>query len=105
MFLQAHVTRENGSEHVLRVRNLSPGGIMADSANLFVIDEPVLVEVRGIGKVPGRIAWFVDGRIGVAFNTPVDPTLARKAPQQSPGTGLLVTQAVKPNRRPGLKIS
>jgi hypothetical protein len=38
----------------------------------------VEVEVRGVGWVSGRIAWATDGRVGIAFDTPIDPLLARK---------------------------
>ena len=38
----------------------------------------MLIELRGIGEIGGRIAWATDGRIGVAFDQQIDPMRARK---------------------------
>lgn len=62
----------------VRIRNLSAGGLMAEFETALDRDTPVDVEVRGLGWIAGRIAWFVQGRTGIAFNTPVDPQRARK---------------------------
>ena len=62
----------------VRVRNLSSGGLMAEVADPIVQGTAVEFEVRGIGWIPGRVAWSVAGRIGVAFDHPIDPVLARK---------------------------
>jgi hypothetical protein len=62
----------------VRVRNLSSGGLMAEYSGVIASDTQVEVEVRGIGWVPGRVAWVVDGRIGVAFDVEIDPLAARK---------------------------
>ena len=62
----------------VRVRNLSPGGLIAEYAAPASTGMPVRIEVRGIGWVSGRIAWATDGRIGIAFDAPIDPLLARK---------------------------
>ena len=62
----------------VRVRNLSAGGMMAEYAQLVASGTPVAVEIRGVGRVTGRIAWCAEGRVGVAFDGPIDPMLARK---------------------------
>jgi hypothetical protein len=62
----------------VRVRNLSQGGLMAEYALPIERGAEVEVEVRGLGWMRGRIAWATDGRVGVAFDTPIDPMLARK---------------------------
>jgi hypothetical protein len=62
----------------VRVRNLSAGGLMAEFANGLEHGLPVEFDVRGIGWVPGRVAWSAAGRIGVAFDHQIDPMLARK---------------------------
>lgn len=62
----------------VRVRNLSPGGLMAEYAGPARSDDPIDVEVRGIGWITGRVAWVTEGRIGIAFTAPIDPLLARK---------------------------
>ncbi len=62
----------------VRVRNLSAGGLMAEFPNGLDQGTPVEFDVRGIGWVPGRVAWSAAGRIGVAFDRQIDPMLARK---------------------------
>ena len=62
----------------VRVRNLSAGGLMAEHADSVLPGTPVTVTVRGLGELTGRIAWAVEGRIGIAFDRSVDPKRARK---------------------------
>lgn len=62
----------------VRIRNLSSGGLMAEFETPLDRDTPVEVEVRGLGWIAGRVAWFTQGRTGIAFDTPVDPQRARK---------------------------
>ncbi|UAK22934.1 PilZ domain-containing protein [Sphingomonas nostoxanthinifaciens] len=101
MFLMAVLRRLGGIDVTVKVRNLSPGGMMAEAPVSFSREERIEVDLRGIGPVPGRIAWTASGRIGVAFDNPIDPRLARK-----PVTGAPQPQLVKPSRqmwRPGLR--
>lgn len=70
----------------VRVRNLSIGGLMAEHAEPLARGTPVAVEVRGIGWVSGRVAWSAEGRVGVGFDQPIDPLLARKPASRSAGT-------------------
>jgi hypothetical protein len=62
----------------VRVRNLSAGGLMAEYADPIDSGAAVELDVRGLGWVPGRIAWAAAGRVGVAFDHPIDPKRARK---------------------------
>jgi hypothetical protein len=81
LFLAATIQRRTDSEEELvpvRVRNLSAVGLMADYEREAEPGEPVVVTLRGIGKVPGMVAWVRKGRIGVAFDEDVDPLLARR---------------------------
>lgn len=72
----------------VRVRNLSPGGLMAELPDpLPTPDQPIEVEVRGIGWIPGRIAWQTEGRIGIAFDRDIDPQRARKPVSDRSGRG------------------
>jgi hypothetical protein len=79
LFLMADM-RVPGSPDAIqvRVRNLSAGGLMAEFPNGLDQGTPVEFEVRGIGWVPGRVAWSAAGRIGVAFDRQIDPMMARK---------------------------
>jgi hypothetical protein len=81
LFLMATIRKagEPDREAVpVRVRNLSEIGLMADYLESAEPGEAVSVEVRGIGKVAGKVAWVEDRRIGITFDAEVDPMLARK---------------------------
>lgn len=79
LFLSAQI-RIDGVEQPkpVRVRNLSEGGLMADLPNGAPIGAIVELDLRGIGRVVGQVAWCTAGRIGVAFDLPIDPQKARK---------------------------
>ena len=62
----------------VRVRNLSEGGLMADLPHGAPVGAAVELELRGVGKVTGQIAWCTAGRVGIAFDRPIDPQKARK---------------------------
>ncbi|HIV76388.1 MAG TPA: PilZ domain-containing protein [Candidatus Sphingomonas excrementigallinarum] len=62
----------------VRVRNISEGGLMAELPVSVEIGTPVTLDLRGIGLISGRIAWCTQGRVGVAFDRQIDPTLVRK---------------------------
>ncbi|WP_052811356.1 PilZ domain-containing protein [Sphingomonas parapaucimobilis] len=62
----------------VRVRNISEGGLMAELPISVEIGTPVALNLRGVGAVSGRIAWCTQGRVGVAFDRQIDPTLVRK---------------------------
>ena len=105
MFLQAPM-RVTGEAHAvqLRVRNLSAGGLMADCGLSLATGQAVEFEIRNIGTVPGRIAWADGQRIGVAFDTPIDPQLARKPVGTKAAEGMLVRPLTLKPRRPGLRL-
>jgi len=104
MLLSAPLRRVNAPVRhpvTLRIRNLSAGGMMAECSEPVATGEQVVLELRGIGEVTGSVAWCHDGRIGISFDTPIDPRLTRKpvaAPKRSATTGFAP-------RRPGLKIN
>lgn len=79
LFLMARLRRPGAAESVpVRVRNLSPGGLMAELSEPLEHDAAVEIEVRGLGWIPGRIAWHTEGRTGIAFDRLIDPQRARK---------------------------
>lgn len=79
LFLSAQI-RVDGVEQPepVRVRNLSEGGLMADLPHGAPVGAIVELALRGIGSVIGQVAWCTAGRIGVAFDHPIDPRKARK---------------------------
>ena len=77
MFLMAVMRRPGGPDVSVKVRNLSAGGMMAESPIGFSRGEAVETDLRGIGTITGKVAWTAGGRVGVQFDGPIDPRLAR----------------------------
>jgi hypothetical protein len=104
MLLQASMRHASNAEPiVLRVRNLSEGGMMAECGGSFQSGDAVELEIRGIGAVQARIAWRTDDRVGFAFDEQIDPKLARKP--NAPKSERIWSPPPVDVRRPGLKIS
>lgn len=77
----AHMRPEDGSSGPIaaRVRNVSSGGLMAQAPEQYRPGLRIEIELEGIGIVKGVVAWSEAGRIGIAFDHPIDKSLARKA--------------------------
>ena len=91
---------EAGAGETVRVRNVSSGGLMADAGDRYRQGSRVEIDLEGIGTMHGAVAWSEAGRIGIAFDHPIDKARARKTKSKAeelfrPGTGN--------HRRPGLK--
>ncbi|MCF8709002.1 PilZ domain-containing protein [Rhizorhapis sp. SPR117] len=56
----------------LRILNISEGGIMAAIPYGVRVYSEVMIELRNIPPVSGRIAWCRKDRIGVAFDEKID---------------------------------
>lgn len=78
LLLTAQFRVDGADTGMVRVRNLSSGGLMAEFTAPIGLRTPVEIEVRGVGWVKGKIAWAAEGRVGVAFDNEIDPKLARK---------------------------
>ncbi len=76
--LTSLVTPEGAPLGKARVRNLSATGLMADCERAVPAGVKVMLELRGVGTVSGIVAWSKEDRIGVAFDEPIDPQLARR---------------------------
>jgi len=68
-----------------RVRNLSETGMMADCERHFSDGDRLVVDLRGIGEVSGRVTWVRGDRIGMAFDRRIDPQAARRPVQTGRG--------------------
>ena len=66
------------------------GGLMAEFSDGLAQGLRVEFDVRGVGWVPGQVAWSAAGRIGVAFDRHIDPMLARKPVGQGGQTPVFV---------------
>lgn len=103
LFLLAQLGVLGGvASETVRVRNLSPSGMMAETGIAFAVGTPVRIELRGVAPFSGRVVWATDGRMGIAFDSEVDPKSVRR--QQKPD---ITPPYLRPiaARRPGLKIS
>jgi hypothetical protein len=65
-------------EDEVRIRNLSAGGLMAETPVRVSRGEAVEIHLRSIGWITGHVAWATEGRLGIAFDRPIDPKHARK---------------------------
>lgn len=102
--LQGKIRRQNSQEaDDLRVRNLSSGGLMASCTIRFEEGEQVIVTLRAVGDVAGRIVWRDGDRIGIAFTSPIDPHAAFQPVIPQPARRF-IPPVVKSERRPGLRI-
>lgn len=80
LFMQANLTLPGqAAPMVVRVRNLSAGGMLAEAPVRGVAQGAVVeIELRNVGFVPGRIVWVGEGKFGIAFDRPVDPLAVRR---------------------------
>ncbi|APZ97057.1 pilus assembly protein PilZ [Sphingopyxis sp. QXT-31] len=85
LFMQARVAVAGKGEPLsVRVRNLSAGGMLAESPVSVAQGTTVEVELRNIGPVPGRIVWTGERKFGIAFDRAINPQSVRRdvAPQK-----------------------
>ena len=79
LFLKGRVIcRRTGHGFDVIVRNLSAGGLLADSDQLPAVGDALLITLRSVGEVPGRVVWVREGRFGMAFDVAIDPAAARR---------------------------
>ncbi len=79
MFVKAalHLARTGHSVDIV-IRNVSAGGLLAESPQQLAIGDAVTVTLRQVGSVPGRVVWVQAGRFGMAFDVAIDPQDVRK---------------------------
>jgi hypothetical protein len=58
-------------EQLIRVRNVSAGGLMAEIGQTVSIGDAVSVELSS-QKIPGSVVWIRDGTVGVKFDQNID---------------------------------
>ena len=79
LFLMADLRLDGAAgEYRIKVRNLSPGGMMGEGQPRMLPGARVAVNIRNIGWVEGSVAWVQDNRFGVAFRDEIDPKRARE---------------------------
>ena len=80
LFMQANlVLPGQPAPLVVRVRNLSAGGMLAEAPVRGVAEGAAIeVELRNVGFVPGRVVWVGEGKFGIAFDRQIDPQAVRR---------------------------
>jgi hypothetical protein len=61
----------DGNQQLIRIRNMSAGGIMAIVTRAPAVDEQVQVELSS-QKIPSRVVWTRDEMVGFKFDQNVD---------------------------------
>lgn len=79
LFMQAQLALPGGGGSVtVRVRNLSPGGMLAEGKVPVAQGAGVEVDLRNVGPVAGRVIWVGEGKFGIAFDRAIDPQAVRR---------------------------
>jgi len=79
LFMLATMRLTGQSEELrIKVRNLSPGGMMAECPVHVECGERLLTDLRNIGWVSGRVAWVMENRFGVTFDREIDCKTVRR---------------------------
>src|SRR5438309_11826774 len=65
------LTDANGNEQLIKVKNLSAGGVMAIVTRAPEVGEQVSVELSS-QRIPGSIVWTRDDMVGLKFDQNVD---------------------------------
>ncbi len=79
LFMQAVLILPGSPDPVsVRVRNLSPGGMLAEANVKVAQGAAVEVDLRNVGPVAGRVIWVGEGKFGIAFDRQVDPQAVRR---------------------------
>lgn len=79
LFMQAGLILPGHIDPVtVRVRNLSPGGMLAEAKVQITQGAAIEIDLRNVGLVPGRVVWAGEGKFGIAFDRPVDPQAVRR---------------------------
>ena len=67
----AKLTEVGGREQLIRVRNVSAGGLMAESGHPISVGTSVALELSS-QKIPATVVWTRDGTVGLKFDQSVD---------------------------------
>lgn len=104
VLLQAHARRLGQSDSTtLRIRNFSATGLGGNLVPGMIQGEALIVTLRGIGEISGRVARIAGSRFGFSFDHPIDPALIRNEPASPSTADRFVPVPLSDYRRPGLK--
>ncbi|MEY2944284.1 MAG: hypothetical protein RLY97_2298 [Pseudomonadota bacterium] len=79
LFLQANLRLpDQPDEYRVKIRNLSANGCMAESGITALVGTKIEIDIRNLGWIVGTVVWVIDSRMGIAFEDPIDPRVARQ---------------------------
>jgi hypothetical protein len=67
----AKLTEDSGREQLIRLRNVSAGGLMAEIGLPLMVGDQVALELNA-QKIPATAVWTRDGTVGLKFDQNVD---------------------------------
>ncbi|MDQ3079229.1 MAG: PilZ domain-containing protein [Pseudomonadota bacterium] len=67
----AKLSQADGQVQLIRVRNVSAGGLMAELGYPLMVGEQVAVELSA-QKIPATVVWTREGTVGLKFDQTVD---------------------------------
>ncbi len=67
----AKLTQDGGRDQLIRVPNVTAGGLMAELGYPLIVGEQVAVELSA-QKIPASVVWTRDGTVGLKFDQNVD---------------------------------
>ncbi len=67
----AKLSQADGQHQLIRVRNVSAGGLMAELGYPLTVGEQVAVELSA-QKIPSSVVWTREGTVGLKFDQNVD---------------------------------
>ncbi len=62
----------------IKVRNLSPGGMMGEGPVRTSCGERLAIDLRNVGWISGTVAWVMENRFGVVFDRQIDCKAVRQ---------------------------
>ena len=67
----AKLTQDGGRDQLIRVRNVTAGGLMAELGYPLIVGEAVAVELSA-QKIPATVVWTREGTVGLKFDQNID---------------------------------
>ena len=67
----AKLVQACGQEQLIRVRNVTAGGLMAELGHPLIVGEQVAVELSA-QKIPASVVWTREGTVGIKFEQNID---------------------------------
>ena len=80
LFMLADITLESNSrKYRVKVRNLSPRGMMGEGDLPIARGSRLTIDFRDAGEVTGSVAWIEGTRFGIAFEDEIDMESVRNS--------------------------